>query len=162
VVRRAAQEDEVEAGRGRLSYSHGGMRALLPLRPAPTLLALLLAGCPSTTVRVLPEPIPVEIGGGALMGAGSVDEGAAFPPIIHSGSPVTAWNDGSSDSHAHVGTFRVLSVDESGAPGVPRIQIDNLRFYTAPLGPVGVGAGVPVGGVFGGDQLQRWAVGLDY
>jgi hypothetical protein len=45
--------------------------------------------------------------------------------------------------------------------GVPRLQLDQLGFYATPLRSLGA-SGFPIGGVLGGDNLQRWVLQLDY
>lgn len=56
----------------------------------------------------------------------------------------------------------LYGVDGSGM-SAPRLSITNVQLFESPMGALGVGAdATPLGGVLGGDNLSRFAVGLDY
>jgi hypothetical protein len=118
-------------------------------------------------VTALPQPIPLALSepGGALVSTASVDEiPIPFPVVIDTGSPITAYHKitGTSDagvSYGHMGFFRLYA---AGTPGPPRLEIQNIQLFETELRSVGTGAGYPVGGVMGGDNLGRFAVELDY
>ena len=118
---------------------------------------LAAVGCTSTTSYFLPEPIPLGLDGGALVSQASVDDSTPFSVVVDTGSPVTVWDDHLGTSMVETGKLRLFDIF-----GVPRVELDNLQFYTSPLRALGLGAGIPIGGVFGGDNLQRWVLGLDY
>lgn len=114
-------------------------------------------------VTALPQPIPMALSetGGALVASASVDEiPVPFPVVIDTGSPITVYHKlGGGASYGHQGFFRLYA---AGAPGPPRLEIENIQLFQTELRSVGSGAGFPVGGVMGGDNLERFAVGLDY
>jgi hypothetical protein len=120
-------------------------------------IAVAAAGCTSTTSYFLPEPIPLGLDGGALVSTASIDDFTqTFPIVIDTGSPVTAWDNGSGSTSLHTGKLRLDDVN-----GVPRLELDDVRLYATPLRSLGL-SGFPIGGVLGGDNLQRWVLGLDY
>ena len=90
-----------------------------------------------------------------------------FPVLLDTGSPVTALDDvalgiapaGAAPLRARIGGLRVWSdVD----PPVPRLQLNDVQLFLAPLAPVGIGADLfAPNGVVGGDNLGRFAVELD-
>jgi hypothetical protein len=104
----------------------------------------------------LPQPIPLGLDGGALVSTATVNGGSPFSVLIDTGSPVTVWDDHKGVTSLQTGTF--ILHDKNG---VPRLELDQLGFYATPLRSLGL-SGFPVGGVLGGDNLQRWVVGLDY
>ncbi|HZS38719.1 MAG TPA: hypothetical protein VFF06_17930, partial [Polyangia bacterium] len=116
-------------------------------------------------MTVLPQPIPLALSerGGALVASASVDEiPVPFPVVIDTGSPITAYHKvGGADadvSYGHIGLFRLYA---AGAGAPPRLEIQNIQLYQTELRSVGRSA-FPVGGVLGGDNLERFAIGLDY
>lgn len=127
-----------------------------------------LSACTTPEVTALPLPLPVSIAGGVLQALGSTDDQkmgqAAFPLLVDTNSPVTAYDDvalgvgsGPERVRARLGTMRVLSTDS-----VPRLELGQITMFQAPMSPVGVtGTEVAIGGVLGGDNLARFAVAFD-
>jgi hypothetical protein len=112
---------------------------------------------------VLPAPIPIgrtaADGTGAPYALASVDGvPGTFPVAIDSGSPLTAYDDGSGRRAARVGHLRLYAT----TPVVPRLDLQPVPLFIVPIGRVGTGDGFPVAGVFGGDNLTRFAVTLDF
>jgi hypothetical protein len=121
-----------------------------------------VGGCTSPSATVLPQPIVVGLSsdGGALISPATVDGvSTPFPVVIDTGTPLTAYDDGTGQLRARLGRFRLFT-DET--PPVPRLELDHVLLFITPLGSVGVGTGVPVGGVLGGGNLESWALSLDY
>ncbi len=108
-----------------------------------------------------PAPIPLALGGGALTaGAGFDGLAATLPLVIDTGTPLTAYDDGSGLTRARMGQFRLLSAEK---PPVPRLQIDDIELFVTPLRMLGAApAAVQIGAVLGGDNLQRFAATFDY
>ena len=135
-----------------------GGRALLPL-------ALVVAGCTQTHSSVLPYPIPLALSGpgGGLVGRATVDEsGTPFDVSVDTGSILTTFDDGSGRVRAMMGDLTLFGVDGAGT-AIPRVNITGVQLFEGPLGLLGVGgAAMKVGGVIGGDNLSRFAVGFDY
>jgi hypothetical protein len=116
---------------------------------------VLLAGCNTTVGFFLPQPIPLGLDGGALTSTATVNS-QTFPVVLDTGSPVTVWNDQTGRTLLQTGTFTLNDIN-----GVPRLELDNLGFYISPLRSLGPN-GFTIGGVLGGDNLQRWVLRLDY
>ncbi len=136
-----------------------GGRALLPL-------SLLVVGCTQTHTSFLPYPIPLELAGGAgggLLGRASVGGGATpFPVVVDTGTILTTFDDGSGGVRALTSDVVLYGVDGLGN-AIPRLTITDVQLFEGPLGLAGVGsAATAVGGVIGGDNLSRFAVGFDY
>jgi hypothetical protein len=119
-------------------------------------LLVVCAGCQSPAVYFLPEPIPLTLDGDALVSTATINHASPFPVVIDTASPVTVYDDQQNHTALSSGTFTLLD-----ASGRPRLQLDDLRLYTTPLRSLGV-SGFPIGGVLGGDSLQRWVIGFDY
>src|SRR5689334_17921497 len=98
-------------------------------RPLAALVPLIfVAGCTETHWSVLPYPIPVEIAGtgGGLLARATVDNTTApFPVAVDTGTILTAYDDGSGRTHAHLGDLAVFGVDASGA-AIPRLSITDV------------------------------------
>jgi hypothetical protein len=104
-----------------------------------------------------------------VLAARATFEGATtpFPVLLDTGSPVSAVDDvalgiappGAATLRARIGGMRVWSnVD----PPVPRLQLNDVQLFLAPLGAVGIGGDLfAPNGVIGGDNLGRFAVALD-
>src|SRR5262249_10126178 len=126
-------------------------------------LAILLVGCNDTVAVVLPAPIPIARtatdGTGVPYALASVDGmDGTFPVVIDSGSPLTAYDDGRGTRAARVGHLRLYATQ----PAVARLDLQPVQLFVTPIGRVGLGDGFPLGGVFGGDNLLRFAVTLDF
>ncbi len=119
------------------------------------------AGCTTEVSYFLPEPFPLGLDGGALVSQAAINrndagDDASFNIVIDTGSPVTVWDD--HQNHTALETQRLRLFDVNG---VPRLDLVDVRLYVTPLRTLGLDA-FPVGGVLGGDNLQRWVLGLDY
>jgi hypothetical protein len=125
------------------------------------LLAAWTSGCSNSTATYLSAPVPLALtaDGGALYGIGSVESGPEFPLVIDTGSPITAYDDGSGRTGSAVRNLRLSSVD---TPPIPRLELDAIRLYSTPLFTIGVESGFPIGGVLGGDELKRFSVSINY
>lgn len=123
------------------------------------------AGCTETHTSVLPYPIPLTLTGpgGALIGQAVVGGTTApFPVVVDTGTILTTFDDGSGQTRAQFGDIVLYGVDGSGN-AIPRLSVQNVQLFEGPLGLVGIDAAtVHVGGVFGGDNLSRFSVALDY
>jgi hypothetical protein len=116
---------------------------------------------PVTTFVATPIPVALSQPGGALVSLATVDGvPAPFPVVIDTGTPLTAYDDGTGRVASRTGTFRLFAQAPSGA--VPRLEIAGVPLFTTPLAPVGVGAQFAVSGVLGGDNLERLGVAFDY
>ncbi|HEX8950459.1 MAG TPA: hypothetical protein VF945_01375 [Polyangia bacterium] len=135
-----------------------GGRALLPL-------SLLVVGCTQPRSTVLPYPIPLELSGagGGLVGRATVGAGGTpFSVVVDTGTILTTFDDGSGGVRAMTGDLTLYGVDGVGN-AIPRLAISDVQLFEGPLGLIGVGgAATKVGGVIGGDNLSRFAVGFDY
>jgi hypothetical protein len=134
------------------------------MRASLALVALVAGGCTQTHETVLPFPIPLTLSGpgGGLVGRAAVDSPTPFPVVIDTGTILTTFDDGSGGVRALTGDLTVFGVDGAGA-AIPRLGISNVLLFEGPLGRLGVGdAALEMNGVIGGDNLSRFALGLDY
>jgi hypothetical protein len=129
--------------------------------------ALLLAGCTQPVTTVLPQSIPVVIDNGVLTLSASTDDvETPFTVAVDTASVLTVYDDLELADmrpalRARIGDFS-LWTDATGDGGVARATLSQIQLWNSPIGPVGIGAAtVPVHGVFGGDNLSRFQVGLD-
>jgi hypothetical protein len=87
---------------------------------------------------------------------------APFAVVVDTGTVLTTFDDGSGRARAQLGDLTVYGIDAAGA-SVPRLAITDVQLFEGPLGSLGVAAAATrMGGVIGGDNLSRFAVGLDY
>jgi hypothetical protein len=119
--------------------------------------------CDQTVVTVSPQPIPLGLtapsGPAAVYALATVDGvPTPFPVTVDTGSPLTAYDDGMGTRSARTGGLRLYAA----APSVPRLDLHPVLLFVQPMGRVGVGDGFPLGGVFGGDNLSRFAAVFDY
>ncbi len=111
-----------------------------------------------------PDPIPLEeagTGGGLLSMGTAADVATPFPMLIDTASPLTSYSSGSQTVSATRGTVR-LYASGVGVSEVPRLQLDNVQIFSTPLDPTGLDTPTPISGVFGGDNLSRFVVGMTY
>jgi hypothetical protein len=81
-----------------------------------------------------------------------------FPVLIDTGTPLTTYDDHSGVPAARTGQLRLFST----APIVPRLELTQVRLFLQAIAPIGAGAGFSLGGVFGGDNLSRFAATFDF
>ena len=131
-------------------------------------MALVVAGgggCTESRWSVLPYPIPLRLSaaGGGLTARATVDGATApFTVVVDTGTVLTTYDDGSGRTRGKTGDLEMYGVDAAGDP-IPRLSISNVPLFQSPLGTLGVGGdAIPIAGVIGGDNLSRFAVGLDY
>ncbi len=132
--------------------------ALLPL-------AIVAGGCTETHTSVLPFPIPLELsgdGGGLVAMASIGDGGVPFPVQVDTGTILTTYDNGSGNVLAQTTDLTMYGIDAAGN-AIPRVTISDVQLFEGPIGSLGVdGAALRMGGVIGGDNLSRFAVGFDY
>jgi hypothetical protein len=124
---------------------------------------VLELGCDDTVATVSPEPIavgPTDSSTAAALYALATVDGVAtpFPVLIDTGTPLTTYDDHSGLVAARTGQLHLFSV----SPIVPRLELAPVRLFSQTIAPVGAGAGFQLGGVFGGDNLSRFAATLDF
>jgi hypothetical protein len=85
-----------------------------------------------------------------------------FPVMVDTGTILTTYDDGSGMMRARKGDLTMFGIDAAGR-SIPRLSITQVQLFEAPLGTLGAaGEVLRVGGVIGGDNLGRFAVGLDF
>jgi hypothetical protein len=127
-------------------------------------LSLVVGGCTQPRNTVLPYPIPLTLsgpGGGLIGQALAPGMDTPFPVVVDTGTILTTFDDGSGVVRALTGDLTLFGVD--GASAIPRLTLSQVQLFEGPLGYLGVGAAATrVQGVLAGDNLSRFAVGLDY
>lgn len=142
-------------------------RALVPLAA----LALAAGGCTPIPPEVASAPIPIAQtpgDGGVYAYAQFLFEGVNFPdtptPILVDTGNVFTGRTIPNGTRRQVATetLYLYSAPADGAP-VRRAEIPDVRVLEAQIPPIGVDdKRFQVGGILGGDVLQRYSVGFDF
>jgi hypothetical protein len=123
-----------------------------------------LAACSEPDARFSHDPIPLTLAGGTQGGlvtlGATPDRPMAFPMLLDTASPVTAYQNGTSTATPTRATLTLYGNEPTGE--VPRVELPDIQMFVTPLGGSGLDQWNPIAGVIGGDNLQRFVLGLSY
>ncbi len=136
-------------------------------RALAVIAAVFASACTDPVITALPDDFTLTLSAtssspgdsGALIGSATTDTlHAPFNVLVDTGTPLTAYDDGSGKTRGRLGTFTLLAAGD-----IPRVKYDQVQLFVTSIAPVGFGdSPSAVSGVLGGDNLSRRTLFLDY